>query len=165
MSQQVVSRDETETDKTTDYVPDMEEMEASDNNISDMELEVANPGSSDANTNQSGTVESPQKKKNCKPMPSLWKQNKNKKLREQGKPYKHNPGRSLSTRCKCKKTNARQCSDFSELDRSNILKTVWDMTWNQKKTFVISMVDSSPGLGICDRTNLQVAAKRAFTRG
>lgn len=92
--------------------------------------------------------------------PESWKRKKNKKLRECGEGYlgfrklgstilqdQEREKRVMGIRCtskQCENSKLRHCNLISEEDRHQIFNTFWNkMSWDQKKTFVLSMVDVS----------------------
>lgn len=42
----------------------------------------------------------------------------------------------------CRKTILRSCDQFSEENRLEIFKKFWSMSWEQKKSYVISLIDT-----------------------
>jgi len=86
-----------------------------------------------------------------------WQRKRNQLLRVKGKGYKgfkkNNEGKyeySVSkapqflgpTACLQSCQKSKQCKDFSEEQRQDIVEGYWEMDWNQKKVFVSNMVDS-----------------------
>lgn len=75
-----------------------------------------------------------------------WERNKNKKLRQEGKPYGNNEGRCLGKRCEkesCKKSKKRFCDQLTEHSRKEVFHHFWsNMAWEERKTYVVSLVDS-----------------------
>lgn len=49
------------------------------------------------------------------------------------------PEKVLKEACKCQ-AKGTECQLLSEEDRSNIFRKVWEMTWEQKETFVLSLI-------------------------
>ena len=78
---------------------------------------------------------------------SNWKRNQVLRRRENGDEYLGRskksdkiPARSLGRRCSCKK-GGYQCMGIDDDDREKIFKYVWSLTWEQKRTFVTSLIE------------------------
>ena len=78
---------------------------------------------------------------------SNWKRNQVLRRRENGDEYLGRskksdkiPARSLGRRCSCKK-GGYQCMEIGDDDREKIFKYVWSLTWEQKRTFVTSLIE------------------------
>lgn len=102
------------------------------------------------------------KKRNRLPMQEKWSDNKNKKLRQEGKAYRgwsrpKNEGakrgtekeaRKLGPRCVsklCSKSKTRKCFTISESVRQELFEKFWsDMNWDQKKVYISSLVTKLP---------------------
>ncbi|XP_069571088.1 uncharacterized protein [Brachyistius frenatus] len=102
--------------------------------------------------------EAPVRKKSRVAKPLTWKQNRQKQLRMEGKPYVSKrkkdgasvtksqramgPGCSSSA---CKRASNRFCADFSEETRSELFTRFWQcMNWTQRKIYVAGLVDCDP---------------------
>ncbi|XP_022160718.1 uncharacterized protein LOC111026860 [Myzus persicae] len=104
-----------------------------------------------------------------------WKREVSKKKRMHGECYmgysrngkivEHNKIRSERTmkpRCSSKKCiNSRYCQQFNEEMRSDIFKTYWSATWEEKNTYVTSMVTYT--LRKRDTTGLGNESRRSYT--
>ncbi|XP_023140226.2 uncharacterized protein LOC111577930 [Amphiprion ocellaris] len=102
--------------------------------------------------------EGPIRKKSRVAKPLTWKQNRQKQLRMEGKPYiskRKKDGatvtkaqRTMGPRCTssaCKRASNRFCADFSEEARSQLFTTFWQcMNWAQRKIHVAGLVDCNP---------------------
>nr|XP_020465340.1 uncharacterized protein LOC109965575 isoform X2 [Monopterus albus] len=87
--------------------------------------------------------------------PLTWKQNRQKQLRMEGKPYiskRKKDGvtiikgqRTMGQRCAssaCKRASNRFCADFSEETRSDLFASFWQcMNWAERKIYVAGLVD------------------------
>ncbi|XP_033958971.1 uncharacterized protein [Pseudochaenichthys georgianus] len=90
--------------------------------------------------------------------PLTWKQNRQKQLRMEGKPYiskRKKDGttitkaqRTMGSGCSssaCKRASNRFCADFSEEGRNQLFTSFWQcMTWAQRKVYVSGLVDCDP---------------------
>nr|XP_046256744.1 uncharacterized protein LOC124065407 isoform X2 [Scatophagus argus] len=102
--------------------------------------------------------EGPARKKSRVARPLTWKQNRQKQLRMEGKPYiskRKKDGmtitkaqRAVGPRCTssaCKKASNRFCADFSEDARNKLFTSFWQcMNWPQRKIYVAELVDCDP---------------------
>ncbi|KAK2845021.1 hypothetical protein Q5P01_011680 [Channa striata] len=102
--------------------------------------------------------EEPARKKSRVAKPLTWKQNRQKQLRMEGKPYiskRKKDGatvtkaqRTMGPRCTssaCKRASNRFCADFSEETRSKLFTSFWQcMNWAQRKIYVSGLVDCDP---------------------
>ncbi|XP_054477370.1 uncharacterized protein LOC129109358 [Anoplopoma fimbria] len=98
------------------------------------------------------------RKKSRVAKPLTWKQNRQKQLRMEGKPYtskRKKDGtsitkgqRTMGSRCTssaCKRASNRFCADFSEETRNELFTGFWQrMNWTQRKTYVSGLVDCDP---------------------
>ncbi|XP_059195562.1 uncharacterized protein LOC131976512 [Centropristis striata] len=98
------------------------------------------------------------RKKSRVAKPLTWKQNRQKQLRMEGKPYiskRKKDGtvitkgqRTMGSRCTssaCKRASNRFCADFSEETRNKLFTSFWQcMNWTQRKTYVCGLVDCDP---------------------
>ncbi|XP_063343475.1 uncharacterized protein LOC134637072 isoform X2 [Pelmatolapia mariae] len=98
------------------------------------------------------------RKKSRVAKPLTWKQNCQKQLRMEGKPYtskRKKDGatitkaqRSMGPRCTssaCKRASNRFCADFSDETRSGLFTAFWQcMNWTQRKVYVAGLVDCDP---------------------
>lgn len=87
--------------------------------------------------------------------PSMWKQNKQKQLRMEGKAYvskRKKDGeivtkqpRAVGPRCTsnaCKKASNRLCNEINEQARNRVFDEFWQhMNWTQRKQYVAGQVD------------------------
>ncbi|XP_071383293.1 uncharacterized protein [Centroberyx affinis] len=90
--------------------------------------------------------------------PLTWKQNRQKQLRMEGKPYiskRKKDGatvtkeeRAIGLRCSsnaCKRASNRFCADISEETRKELFEGFWQcMNWAQRKVYVAGLVDRDP---------------------
>lgn len=99
-------------------------------------------------------------KKKHKGDPNNWKRIKNKRQRMMGEEYvgfkkegtkfvqnDPKPARVMGPLCmstRCFSGKAMYCSKLTEEVRSQIFKTYWKMSWQEKKMYVSSMVDKIP---------------------
>ncbi|XP_033497543.1 uncharacterized protein LOC117266442 [Epinephelus lanceolatus] len=102
--------------------------------------------------------EGPVRKKSRVAKPLTWKQNRQKQLRMEGKPYvskRKKDGttitkgqRTMGLRCTssaCKRASNRFCADFSEETRNELFTSFWQcMNWSQRKIYVSGLVDCDP---------------------
>ncbi|XP_029928354.1 uncharacterized protein LOC115373878 [Myripristis murdjan] len=100
----------------------------------------------------------PARKKSRVAKPLTWKQNRQKQLRMEGKPYiskRKKDGatvtkdkRSMGPRCSsnaCKRASNRFCADISEETRQSLFEGFWQrMNWSQRKVYVAGLVDRDP---------------------
>ncbi|XP_068426206.1 uncharacterized protein [Clinocottus analis] len=98
------------------------------------------------------------RKKSRVAKPLTWKQNRQKQLRMEGKPYISKckkdgttitkGQRTMGSRCTssaCKRASNRFCGDFSEETRIELFTGFWQcMNWAQRKTHVSGLVDCDP---------------------
>ncbi|XP_041649406.1 uncharacterized protein LOC121513614 isoform X2 [Cheilinus undulatus] len=119
-------------------------------------LESENPTEIDQNSPTE--LESPARKKPRVARPLTWKQNQQKQLRMEGKPYiskRKKDGttvtksqRTMGMRCTssaCRRASNRFCADFSEEARNHLFTTFWQcMNWAQRKIYVAGLVDCDP---------------------
>ncbi|XP_040900819.1 uncharacterized protein LOC121186208 isoform X1 [Toxotes jaculatrix] len=113
---------------------------------------------SDKDKNRAPEPEGPARKKSRVAKPLTWKQNRQKQLRMEGKPYiskRKKDGvtitkaqRTMGPRCTssaCKRASNRFCADFSEESRSSLFTSFWQcMNWTQRKIYVSGLVDCDP---------------------
>ncbi|VEN44991.1 unnamed protein product [Callosobruchus maculatus] len=94
--------------------------------------------------------------------PTKWRRNTAKALRKTGKEYEgkkkvgngskyeivRRNSRKLGDRCnssKCMQSTKRQCGKITEEQRQELFKKFWsEMDWNQRKTFVATLVNKGP---------------------
>ncbi|XP_042346370.1 uncharacterized protein LOC121946032 [Plectropomus leopardus] len=102
--------------------------------------------------------EGPAGKKSRVAKPLTWKQNRQKQLRMEGKPYiskRKKDGttitkgqRTMGLRCTssaCKRASNRFCADFSDETRTELFTSFWQcMNWAQRKIYVSGLVDCDP---------------------
>ncbi|KAM4601049.1 uncharacterized protein ACJ7VT_020896 [Polymixia lowei] len=102
--------------------------------------------------------EGPGRKKSRVAKPLTWKQNKQKQLRMEGKPYiskRKKDGatvtkeqREMGPRCTsnaCKRASNRFCADINEETRKELFEGFWQcMNWSQRKLYVAGLVDRDP---------------------
>lgn len=114
--------------------------------------------------------EGPARKKSRVAKPLTWKQNRQKLLRMEGKPYiskRKKDGasitksqRTIGSRCTssaCKRASNRFCAELSEDLRSKLFTVFWQcMNWSQKKIYVVGLVDCDP----VERTRAQWTQSR-----
>lgn len=112
----------------------------------------------DKDRNKPSELEGPARKKSRVAKPLTWKQNRQKQLRMEGKPYiskRKKDGatitkaqRAMGPRCTsgaCKKASNRFCADFSEDSRNKLFTSFWQcMNWPQRKVYVAGLVDCDP---------------------
>lgn len=112
----------------------------------------------DKEKNRSPESEGPVRKKSRVAKPLTWKQNRQKQLRMEGKPYtskRKKDGmtitkaqRAVGPRClssACKRASNRFCADFSEETRKKLFTSFWQcMNWPQRKIYVAELVDCDP---------------------
>ncbi|XP_070823274.1 uncharacterized protein [Chaetodon trifascialis] len=112
----------------------------------------------DKDKNRPPDAEGPGRKKSRVAKPLTWKQNRQKQLRMEGKPYvskRKKDGttvtkaqRTIGPRCTssaCKRASNRFCADFSEDTRSELFTSFWQcMNWTQRKMYVARLVDCDP---------------------
>lgn len=108
--------------------------------------------------------------------PEKWKKNRSKALRMKGQEYlgystekgtvKHNKPRSsrnLKSGCEnnrfCTKSAKRNCSSFTEEKREELFNLFWNMSWEQKKIYVLGLVLYLPK----KRSYVQGASRRSGT--
>lgn len=115
------------------------------------------------NTNEKERSRAPEpegstRKKSRVAKPLTWKQNRQKQLRMEGKPYiskRKKDGatitkaqRTIGPRCSssaCIRASNRFCAEFSEETRNNLFTSFWKcMNWAQRKTHVSGLVDCDP---------------------
>ncbi|XP_074539066.1 uncharacterized protein LOC141800433 isoform X2 [Halichoeres trimaculatus] len=98
------------------------------------------------------------KRKSRVAKPLTWKQNHQKQLRMEGKPYiskRKKDGaavtkaqRIIGPRCNssaCRRASNRFCADFSEDTRNQLFTSFWQcMNWSQRKTYVSGLVSCDP---------------------
>ncbi|XP_034553904.1 uncharacterized protein LOC117822999 isoform X2 [Notolabrus celidotus] len=98
------------------------------------------------------------RKKSRVAKPLTWKQNRQKQLRMEGKPYISKRKRDGATVTKaqrtigsgcassaCRRASNRFCADFSEEARNQLFNSFWQcMNWSQRKTHVAGLVDCDP---------------------
>lgn len=113
---------------------------------------------STTDTKKPADSEAPGRKKSRVAKPLTWKQNRQKQLRMEGKPYiskRKKDGvtvtksqRSMGPRCTssaCKRASNRFCADFSEEARRELFTSFWQcMNWAQRKVHVAGLVDCDP---------------------
>lgn len=90
-----------------------------------------------------------------------YKRIKNQKLRMLGQQYtgfkktstgkyfqdSMKPARKLGEKCDsttCLRSKVINCEKFSESERENIFKKFWQLSWEEKKMFVCSLIDTKP---------------------
>ncbi|XP_044063699.1 uncharacterized protein LOC122881504 isoform X2 [Siniperca chuatsi] len=112
----------------------------------------------DKDKNRPPEPEGPARKKSRVAKPLTWKQNRQKQLRMEGKPYiskRKKDGttitkaqRTMGPGCMssaCKRASNRFCADFSEETRNELFTSFWQcMNWPQRKTYVAGLVDCDP---------------------
>uniref|UniRef100_UPI0037E8F1FA uncharacterized protein n=1 Tax=Semicossyphus pulcher TaxID=241346 RepID=UPI0037E8F1FA len=112
----------------------------------------------DKDTNGPPELEGPNRKKSRVAKPLTWKQNRQKQLRMEGKPYiskRKKDGatvtkaqRTIGQRCNsgaCRRASNRFCADFSEEARDKLFTSFWQgMNWTQRKIHVAGLVDCDP---------------------
>ncbi|KAM7382990.1 hypothetical protein PAMP_002680 [Pampus punctatissimus] len=112
----------------------------------------------DKDKNKPPELEEPARKKSRVAKPLTWKQNRQKQLRMEGKPYvskRKKDGatitksqRAMGPRCTssaCKRASNRFCADFSEDSRNELFTSFWQcMNWAQRKVYVAGLVDCDP---------------------
>ncbi|XP_051263630.1 uncharacterized protein LOC127367642 isoform X1 [Dicentrarchus labrax] len=126
------------------------------NNIAEVNQEQVN--ATDKDKNRAPEPEGPPRKKSRVAKPLTWKQNRQKQLRMEGKPYiskRKKDGttitkapRAIGPRCTssaCKRASNRFCADFSEETRNELFTSFWQcMNWPQRKIYVAELVDCDP---------------------
>ncbi|KAE8289204.1 hypothetical protein D5F01_LYC13084 [Larimichthys crocea] len=112
----------------------------------------------DKDQNRPPEPEGPATKKSRVARPLTWKQNRQKQLRMEGKPYiskRKKDGttitkaqRTIGPRCTssaCKRASNRFCADFSEDTRHKLFTSFWQcMNWPERKVYVAGLVDCDP---------------------
>ncbi|XP_023262942.1 uncharacterized protein LOC111655690 isoform X1 [Seriola lalandi dorsalis] len=112
----------------------------------------------DKDKNRASEPEASARKKSRVAKPLTWKQNRQKQLRMEGKPYiskRKKDGttvtkaqRTIGPRCTssaCKRASNRFCADFNEEARHDLFTTFWQcMNWSQRKIYVAGLVDCDP---------------------
>lgn len=112
----------------------------------------------DRETNSTPELEEQARKKSRVAKPLMWKQNQQKQLRMEGKPYiskRKKDGvtvtkapRTIGPRCTsgaCRRASNRFCADFSEDARNQLFTSFWQcMNWSQRKTYVSGLVSCDP---------------------
>nr|XP_008279400.1 PREDICTED: uncharacterized protein LOC103356868 [Stegastes partitus] len=112
----------------------------------------------DKDKHQPPEPEGPVRKKSRVAKPLTWKQNRQKQLRMEGKPYvskRKKDGatvtkaqRTMGPRCTssaCRRASNRFCADFSDEARSELFTGFWQcMNWAQRKIHVAGLVDCDP---------------------
>ncbi|XP_030015125.1 uncharacterized protein LOC115436402 isoform X2 [Sphaeramia orbicularis] len=102
--------------------------------------------------------EGPVRKKSRVAKPLTWKQNRQKQLRMEGKPYiskRKKDGTTITkaprtlgppcTSIACKRASNRFCDDISEETRNELFTGFWQrMNWAQRKLYVAELVDCDP---------------------
>ncbi|XP_047454847.1 uncharacterized protein LOC125016409 isoform X2 [Mugil cephalus] len=123
-----------------------------------LEVTKEQANATDKGRNRSPEQDGPVRKKSRVAKPLTWKQNLQKQLRMEGKPYvskRKKDGstitkgqRTLGPRCTssaCKRASNRFCADFSEEKRSELFTGFWQrMNWAQRKVYVAQLVDCDP---------------------
>ncbi len=108
--------------------------------------------------NRQPEPDGPARKKSRVAKPLTWKQNRQKQLRMEGKPYiskRKKDGATITkaqrtmgpgcTSSACKRASNRFCADFSEEMRNELFTGFWQcMNWAQRKTYVAGLVDCDP---------------------
>ncbi|KAK5862082.1 hypothetical protein PBY51_017513 [Eleginops maclovinus] len=124
------------------------------NNSAEVSQEQVNAADRDRQPEPEGS----DRKKSRVAKPLTWKQNRQKQLRMEGKPYiskRKKDGttitkgqRTIGSRCSstaCKRASNRFCADFSEEGRNQLFTSFWQcMTWPQRKVYVSRLVDCDP---------------------
>ncbi|XP_038566586.1 uncharacterized protein LOC119897096 isoform X1 [Micropterus salmoides] len=114
--------------------------------------------STDKDKNRPPEPEGPARKKSKVAKPLTWKQNRQKQLRMEGKPYVSKRKKDGTTITKaqrtmgpgcmssaCKRASNRFCADISEETRNELFTRFWQcMNWPQRKTYVAGLVDCDP---------------------
>lgn len=146
---------ESEEDEEEDRVddPDYEPQQTTNNRIEDVEI----PENENRVNDPVELGEIKRKRKRIAD-PEDWRDNKNQKLREQGKKYegwsrksgekgkrgKERNEREMGPPCNskgCEKTKLRQCKEINETEREQLFNTFWsDLSWDQKKIYIGSLV-------------------------
>lgn len=113
---------------------------------------------SEIDANRPADPEASARKKSRVAKPLTWKQNLQKQLRTEGKPYiskRKKDGasitiaqRAMGPRCMssaCKRASSRFCATFSEETRKELFTGFWQgMSWPQRKIYVAELVDCDP---------------------
>ncbi|XP_029361268.1 uncharacterized protein LOC115045619 isoform X2 [Echeneis naucrates] len=121
-------------------------------------VKVSQVNTSDKDRIRAQQPQEPAKKKCRVARPLTWKQNCQKQLRMEGKPYiskRKKDGvtitkaqRTMGPRCTssaCKKASNRFCADFSEEMRNGLFTGFWQcMNWAQRRIYVARLVDCEP---------------------
>lgn len=113
---------------------------------------------SDSDTVPEETINKKERRKRSQVQKTNWKENINKKNRENGKRYLGRKKissnwtnvvkneRRLKPRCHCirqKNNGTLKCSLFSEEDREEIFILFWKLTWQEKKIYIDGLVNVS----------------------
>ncbi|XP_026173581.1 uncharacterized protein LOC113136762 [Mastacembelus armatus] len=120
-----------------------------------VEINQEHVNANDRDKNRAPEPEGGSRKKSRVARPLTWKQNRQKQLRMEGKPYiskRKKDGatitkaqRTIGPRCTssaCKRASNRFCADFSEETRNTLFTSFWQgMNWVQRKTYVAGLVD------------------------
>ncbi|KAF3692311.1 hypothetical protein EXN66_Car007987 [Channa argus] len=123
-----------------------------------VELNQEQANTNDKDRSRALEPEEPARKKSRVAKPLTWKQNQQKQLRMEGKPYiskRKKDGatitkaqRTMGPRCTssaCKRASNRFCADFSAETRTKLFTSFWQcMNWAQRKIYVSGLVDCDP---------------------
>ncbi|XP_068558270.1 uncharacterized protein [Cebidichthys violaceus] len=122
----------------------------------DVNLERVN--AADKDKDRPPEPEGSARKKSRVAKPLTWKQNRQKQLRMEGKPYVSKckkdgttttkGQRTMGSRCSssaCRRASNRFCADFSDDARNELFTGFWQcMNWAQRKIYVSGLVDCDP---------------------
>ncbi|KAG7216492.1 hypothetical protein INR49_001978 [Caranx melampygus] len=123
-----------------------------------VEVNQEQVNSPDKDKNRAPEPEGSVRKRSRVAKPLMWKQNRQKQLRMEGKPYiskRKKDGLTVTkaqrtmgpgcTSSACKRASNRFCADFSEETRSELFTSFWQrMNWSQRRIYVAGLVDCDP---------------------
>lgn len=144
-------------------------MHAADNNIhngnelDDADVELVPSSFNSDSDNEIPSTSNERKKRTRIEVPTCFAA-KNRKRREKGKSYlgkqkvgntwnyeKAKEPRTLKDRCGCKKNISMKCTQITDVDRKQIFTKFWKMTWDEKKMYVNTLIQTVPTLRFRNR--------------
>lgn len=160
----VVQLDDTNCRDDPDYIPPQSDQTsfASSNDEESNEVLLGNMTSATSPNHENETRQ--KRKRNRKAVSADWEKNKIKKLRMHGQKYtgyerkrvndkmvvskanSEREERKIGPRCNskvCMANKKRKCSEFTEVERANIFKKFWELSWKEKEVLVCSSVTLS----------------------
>lgn len=156
----ILDRDKINSERSDpDYEPDETDNDSEGQTTDQENLGYSN--NTESSTKGNEECEQTKRKRKHVAQPEEWQKNKEKMLRMKGREYigfsrtnnsvKQNikrPARRLDNTCNsvsfCEKTEKRKCAVFPEADRKAIFDSFWDMSWEQKQMYVVSLVSYVP---------------------